>query len=383
MRYYFFLITIYSIMLTNVYSSNSQSFLLGAWLPYWKCKEALSVASAHSTLFEQLSPFSYELNKQGKIIDTFKKNANVWQNFFRECHLKKIKIIPTIFSTNTQLLHNLLFNSRTRLKHINELVSLVVDNKFDGININYERIKSEDRNSFISFMKTLSQKLHSYNKLLCCCVGGRVSDSSTGLFINKHLNRKPSAARAPSVSLHPGKGIQARNYKKALAQCCDQIHLMGYDEWGTPYQYNPDYLKSGYYISHASTQWLKAIIQYALSYIPAHKLVLGIGSYGLEFSIKPETVMSHFYFKKIRNISYPQAQSLSQNYTVIPKRTAGGELAFTYKLGNETRYVCFIDAQAIASRIALAKKYGLKGAYIFKLDGLEDNTLWPLLANKN
>lgn len=380
MKYSLLCVTFYTILITQIYYSSSQDFLLGAWLPYWKCKETLRVASAHHSLFDQLSPFSYELNPQGKIVDTFKKNSHAWKSFFHKCHLRNIKIIPTIFSTNTQLLAMLLLNSSTREKHVNELMSLVLNNKFDGININYERIKPEARSGFVAFIKQLSQQLHKHNKLLCCCTGGRVSDSSTGLFVNKQEATKCLGSCAPSVSLNPGKGAQAQKYKKALVRYCDQIHLMGYDEWGTPYQYSPDYLKSGYYISHSSTQWLEAIIQYALSYIPANKLVLGIGTYGLEFTIDPKTALKRFYFKKMRNVSYPQAQALAKQYRVTPKRTAGGELAFTYQLEDKTRYVCFMDAQAIANRIALAKKHKLKGAYIFKLDGLEDDAVWPLLA---
>ena len=131
----------------------------------------------------------------------------------------------------------------------------VIKGKFDGININYERVKPTDRNHFISFIKSLSEKLHSRNLLMCCSVGGRTSDTSVtavydckedqGADERKSSSPKPfigfnwskpremvvAKPPAPTVSLDPGTGSASRRYKKMLATYCDQIHVMGYDEW--------------------------------------------------------------------------------------------------------------------------------------------------------
>ena len=87
------------------------------------------------------------------------------------------------------------------------------------------------------------------------------------------------------VSLNPGKGKDAVRYKRVFSECCDQVTVMGYDEWGRPYKHSPEHLKNKYYYSHASNQWVDQILQYHLTFIPAEKLVLGIPTYGLEFKI--------------------------------------------------------------------------------------------------
>lgn len=376
---------------------HGKKLMLGGWLPYWRCAQSTKSAQDHLSMLNQVSPFSYEVNKKLNLMNKFKSKSVKWKKFYQNCRKNNIKIIPTIFWTDTSGLHTCLSQQKQREKHINEIMNEVTTHNFDGININYERVQPEDRNYFIEFIKDLSERLHAKNLMLCCSIGGRTSDTSVNALYDDRiddsdnpLDKKPfigfnwsrtitpkTYKPAPTVSLSPGNGPEAQHYKKQLVHYCDQIHVMGYDEWGLPCRHSERDLEECYYVSHCSNRWLEQIIRYALSYIPPEKVVLGIPTYGLEFEVQQEN--DDLIFKKIRNVTFPHAHDLTLNKKITPSRSSGDEVTFTYKHGNKKRYICYLDGHAIKSKIDCARKYGLKGVYIFKIDGLEDINMWKLL----
>lgn len=358
--------------------------MVSGWVPYWRCEKAIGTAKHHCHLFDQLSPFSYEVNKLGKLWDPFKRKRIYWQDLHKLCKQYGIAFIPTIWWTETKVIHEVLSHKERRTAHINQILDIVTTNGFDGININYERVSNDDRNAFLSFLEVLSEKLHERGLLLYATIGGRTSDNTIGIVYphekkRKHVVQK-QFRKLTHVSLNPGKGKDAVRYKRVFSECCDQVTIMGYDEWGRPYKHSPEHLKNKYYFSLASNQWVDQVLQYHLTFIPAEKLVLGIPTYGLEFKILNNN--GELSFKKTRNITYPIATELAHARRIKPTRTAGGELSFTYKTTFDERYVCYLDAQAIKEKIDLVKAYRIKGISIFTVSGNEDNNLWKVIETE-
>ncbi len=369
-------------LVTVLFVPFAHSFILGGYLPYWKHEAGIDSAIEHINDFDQLSPFSFEVDHKGNLIDKFKR-SNRWNELYDHCKKKAIKVVPTIFWTNTQAMHHCLSDEKIRKHHLDAIMNKVISNHFDGININYERLSSQDRNHFLTFMTALSEALHKLNLVLYCSIGGRTGDTSIGVVCEAEKNRPPSKniqavkPKSASVSLYPGSGKEAAHYKEIMDRCCDQIHIMGYDEWGTPCRTHKIHMENQYYLSHASDQWIEQIIDYGLSYIPAHKLILGIPTYGLEFAIYPKK--DTISFKKIRSITYGDACALANKHKQQPKSTAGNEVSFTYQHGRELRYVCFMTSESIKSKIAIAQRRGISGIYLFKIDGLEDKSMWRII----
>ena len=97
-------------------------------------------------------------------------------------------------------------------------------------------------------------------------------------------------------------------------------------------------------------------------------------------------------------ISYSRLWSFNPGYVtetatkvgIAPTRNSAGEMFLVYPasqsvdpaipLPNATRVMSWSDAESIRQKAELAKKLGLAGIAIFKIDGGQDPNLWNVLA---
>lgn len=335
--------------------------MVGGWVPYWRSKAGTTVVHNHLNLFDQISPFAYQVQKDGSIKDTFKPNHVQWQKLSVTCSKHMKLLIPTLSWHATRELHAVLSDKKKRDLHIKRIMNLISSNNLAGININYEQISPHDRNSFLTFLEDLSRKLHDTYKLLHLTLEARTSDTTTHI-INQQRYTSQKNSR----------------FKTLIARCCDQIIIMGYDEWSIPHNKRADYHKKKYYASQACNEWLEQVIKYTLTFIPPEKFVLGIQTYGTEFILN--STFRGITAKKENSTRFTRAQRIARLHNKKPQRTPCGELSFTYINKNgEKRYVVYYDAHTVKDKINLIKKYKLKGIYLFAVYGTEDKNIWPLL----
>lgn len=152
-------IILYGAIITSLLAVHSciaqHSFMVGGWIPYWKAKSAIATVNRHLELFDQLSPFAYEVQKDGSIKNRF---SNKYSPFILRNNQKKV-LIPTISWHITEQLHTILSNKKKRSLHIQYIMNLIRSNNLSGININYELIAPYDREHFMAFIENLSRKL--------------------------------------------------------------------------------------------------------------------------------------------------------------------------------------------------------------------------------
>ena len=160
---------------------------------------------------------------------------------------------------------------------------------------------------------------------------------------------------------------------------CDQVRIMAYDEYSAVYQSNTFSTSTPLYnsVSNASLDYIKKIAAYAVTRINSQKIILGIPSYGYDFTYSTKNKIR--YVQRFGAKSYLRALTVSKFYNATIKNTSGGEKYFTYSLKGKNHYVVFEDASTIEARVALAKSFGLGGAALFKIDGLEDPKMWDSL----
>ncbi|MGA8165485.1 MAG: glycosyl hydrolase family 18 protein [Waddliaceae bacterium] len=128
-------------------------------------------------------------------------------------------------------------DAETRLALINDVVHIA--SAFDGIQINLESIRPEEKEAFLSFLRDIKDKLPK-KKILSVTLPARVK-----------------AAK------------DAYDYK-AIAHIADRIVLMAYDE----------HYRTGVPGTIASLRWCQRVCAFAKEMVEPAKLIMGIGLYG-------------------------------------------------------------------------------------------------------
>ena len=161
-------------------------------------------------------------------------------------------------------------------------------------------------------------------------------------------------ALAPKTSAdQPGLLYEGHNYQ-LLGEAADAVLLMTY-EWG--YTYGPP-------MAVAPLPNVRRVVEYALTEVPAEKILLGIPNYGYDWTLP-------FVQGESR------ATSISNQYAVTLAADNGVDISydsqaqapfFRYRddMGREHE-VWFEDARSIRAKLSLISRYGLRGAGYWNL----------------
>lgn len=361
--------------------SFAATFKYAAWLPFWKKQEGAQDFALQMEKFSTISPFSYEVRKDGTLIDSLKIGNGSWDDWLNAVKDGGVKIIPSIALLDGDQVHALLSNKTLRIKHEDIIAKLVKDKKFDGIDIDYEDKWAKTRTYFNTFIMGLAQRLHAQKKILTCTLESRMALKDR--FVN------------------PPETMEYANDYKTLNKYCDQFRIMAYDQGAIDINLDAAKGSKDFYMPVADPDWVEKVIKETLKMVPAKKVLLGIPTYGYEYEVSWKDGQT--VYKRLRSRTFKQAMDLAEAVNKVPYRNAWGELSFVYasstpidvsknltyamasiapvtgminQSNSVTRFVTFTDGQAMLDKIKLAKKYKLAGAVFFKMDGDIDPALW-------
>lgn len=340
--------------------SENNKFSVSGWLPYWaKTAGAVSVEKKLN-LFNEINPFAYEVNPDGSLRDTAGLTAAPWSVLFATAKKNNVRIVPTVLWTDAAAMHRVFTNKTLEENNVAAIADMLTKNNFPGVDIDYEGKNIADRDNFSLFLKSLHEKLLPLGKTVECAVEARTTDQPPAGF---------TGARAMSWA----------NDFSALDKYCDTVQLMAYDqtlqtERATSFDLPGDVPNA----PNAALDWDREVIKYALRYIAASKLSLGVPTYGWEFKIFQ--VPGGWRYTEEKNLDYSEAMAEAAAAHATPARTDGGELSFIYQAADGKHLVTFEDATSIQSKIALAESLRLGGASFFKLDGAAPPGFYQTLA---
>ncbi len=287
--------------------------VLSGWVPYYGIKTSLPSAIANAALLSDVSPFWYSVKDEKTLIDNYSlanPSFPMEDTFTRVTDSRTIviadplgqmrraglTIIPTINDVSpTGALAAIMGNPIRRAALVQTITNLVLNKKFDGIDLDFEKFAFSDGSAswptttvaWVAFIKDLSASLHAKGKLLAI---------DTPLLFNPTSGMKGYWVYAWSD----------------VGPFIDRLRIMGYDySVDSPGPIGP-------------ISWVDNAVSYAVSVMDPAKVFLGFPGYGRDWvtnlvGICPVDVEAGIYQKlKVTGVTvtkgtviYQAANSLS------------------------------------------------------------------------
>ena len=355
----------------------TSTFEVSGWIPYWRAATGTADVLPNLGSLTTVHPFGYTLMEDGTLFDAMSAYDEPWRSFIETAKAQKVRVIPTVMSGDPDIIHNLLSNQTTRIKLEDDIVDLVTQNNFDGIDIDFEGKYAKTKGYFSTFLKGLYMRMG--KKWVYCTIESRT----------------PLDSRYDT----PPKDISYANDFVQINKYCDRVQVMAYDQGSIDVKLNRS-ANSVPYAPVADPLWVEKVMKVAAATISKRKLVLGIPTYGYEFTVTPLAEQGFLYDRQWAfNPKY--ATDLAASMGLVPSRNIAGEMSFSYipptaqataaasaagpafSTATQTyNLLWWSDAISVAQKIALAKQLGIRGVAVFKLDGGEAPGFWDVLNAK-
>ena len=231
----------------------------------------------------------------------------------------------------------LLESTKNKSNFINNLLSIMKANGYKGVNIDLEGIYVVNRNDYTTFLREVYNKLSPLGYTVSVSVPAKVYD-------------------------YPG---NTWNYAYDYAQIsnyADHVLLMTYDE----------HYPGGSPGPIASINWVKNVLNYAVTVIPKEKIYLGIAAYGYEWS---NSTTKAYSVKGCYNLAAANGAQIMWNDV-----SKSPYFNFVDIYGyNHT--VWFENAYSLSSKLDLVNSFNIAGIGIWRL-GLEEPDYWVNINEK-
>lgn len=368
----------------------SKPFEISGWIPYWRTATGTADAFAHLDTFTEINPFVYTVTENGRLNDAGSMITDAsWIQLKQAAKEKKVRFIPTVMWSNPDAMHAVLSDPASRKLLVRLIVDEVTVHDFDGIDIDFEGKRYETGPYFSKFLQELYKAMG--NKWVQCTIESRM----------------PIADRYYGQEIPKDAGQYANDFT-VINKNCDRVRFMTYDQQDVDQKRETELTEP--YGPVSDVVWVEKAIREAMKTIPKRKIVLGVPTYGYEWDVRTYSNNEHVY-DLLWTFNPKYGWEKANEYNITPGRNAGGELGFTYfpeggqfvlprpetpwpfnlvataasmlSTANNSnlsyRMVTWSDAEAIRQKIELAKKLGIRGVAIFKIDGGEDPAMWDVL----
>jgi spore germination protein len=336
-----------------------------AWIPDWASPAGLASMQGNAELFDNVSPVWYEVNEDGSLKHKYPSNRRTVMNSARAAG---IDLIPTIAMFDHELFSKVLQNQEALDRHVREIIDIVVNEGYDGMDLDYESTKLSDKEKFFEWLGKLSAEFKAKDKKLIFTVLAKWENNTSYKTFRETR--------------------QVQDWAE-ISKLVDEVRIMAYD-YTSSKAINPGPI--------APLSWIEDVIKYGISVVEPGKLVLGVHLYSYEWWLdadkyKQQTTGNFpsdpLQFVENSDLNLPINPNAARSYTYEVNKqlvtssgktpqTINGEQVLRFQRRNpqngklEERLLVFIDPAGMKARAELAKRYGLKGLVFWRLGGEED-----------
>ncbi|MED2766041.1 glycosyl hydrolase family 18 protein [Bacillus thuringiensis] len=287
-----------------------------------------------------VSPFAYTMKMDGSIEPI--KDGAILTSAARQ-HISPMMCITNFTSKDpgSKLAHIILSNEEIQERLLSTIINTMKTKGYQGLNIDFENTYPSDRELYNQFLQRAVNSLH-----------------REGFYVSTALAPKTSAQQQGIL-------YEAHDYA-AHGKIVDFVVLMTY-EWG--YRLGPPQAVS-------PIHQIKRVLDYAVSVIPKHKILMGMQFYARDW------ILPHVHGKEAETFSMQEAIRRAGQYRVSIQYDQTAQSPFYRYIDQTGRYheVWFEDARSTQAKFNLVKQYGLKGVSYWVL-GYPFPQNWTLLTD--
>ncbi len=271
-----------------------------------------------------LSVFSYGFTTEGELImptpdDTFMISAAL------QAGVRPVLTLTPLGpdgNFNNALISAVVNDPAAKDNLLSNLLATVQEKNFQGVDIDFEYIRPEDRLPFADFVADVRNFLSPYGYHVSVALAPKTSDTQAGL-------------------LYEGKDY------RLLGEAADSVLLMTY-EWG--YTYGPP-------MAVAPVNKVREVVEYAVTRIEPSKIDLGIPNYGYDWTLPFVQGSS-----RAITVSNQEAVRIAIEAGVpIQFDEVAMSPFFRYEKDGQMHEVWFEDVRSYREKFALLPAYGLRG----------------------
>ena len=290
---------------------------------------ASTLLSAQLPYVTYLTPFTYGISAGGGLLPL---EDDAMLSAARQRGTAPVMHLSTLTESgqfDTQRAEVVLTDFEVQDRLVSEVLQTVLRKGFAGLDVDFEYLPGELAEAYAASLGRLQRLLH-----------------SRGLFVWAALAPKTSASQ-------PGLLYEGHNYA-AIGAATDGVLLMTY-EWG--YTYGPP-------LAVAPLPNVRAVLDYAITEIPAEKIFLGIPNYGYDWPLPFVQGVT-----RAQSISNQRAIELAVEYGIAIQYDETAQSPFFHytDAGGTVHEVWFEDARSMSAKLRLIAEYGFQGGGFWNL----------------
>lgn len=294
-------------------------------------KDSFTALQTNAGALNMVSPAYFTLTKDGTIRSTEEPETNA---FLRA---QRVKILPLVKNEA----HNAEFAAQIETPELRDklaqtIADLVVPRSYDGINVDFEDVRPQDRALLTDTMSRIAAKIRPSGKLVTQAIVGKARDLTTG-----YGGAFDYAALAPSV---------------------DYALIMAYD-----YHY-----AGGDAGPVAPIGWVRDVAAFSASTFGATKTLLGVPLYGYDWNMSSGGVA--------KAITYSQALERSKRPNAVRSldQSSQSEVVRYTDDSGDRHEAWFESAATFDAKLALVRQTGIGGFGLWRI-GQEDTGVWDVM----
>lgn len=322
---------------------------------YGNRESAFKSLKEHIDEITIVAPIAYNVDAEGVVWGT------VDPRVIELARKHDVEVMPLIHNRafDQELLHRLLKNPVAVGRMLQTLVHICTQNKFAGIQFDFEDLNINDRVPFTNMCRRAGEEFHKH-----------------GLILSLALVRPVTPKESPNTTTYLAwlyENWRAGYDLKKLGKIMDFMSLMAYAQHTGRTTPGPG----------GTLPWVVAGLKYVLKYVPSDKISIGIPLssklWYTTLDASPSNPSTKYAHSTAKTLDYDEAQGVMEQFNAKAHWDEKNKVNYAV-VDNDGlfEYLFISDARSFKAKLELVKKYNLRGFSAFVL-GYEDPQIWNVL----